>query len=125
MRFHKGALVSALLFSCPGLTESSEKQKAEPWKPCTVRSSSSGNFFDINALQATGKVKKDTDKLKDTKPTSWHSRGYDYGSNFTLNFCGGVVEDLKEMGGAEDISPKAYQNVSAYYRKGDKLYSIG
>ena len=45
--------------------------------------------------------------------------------NFTMNFCGGVVEDLKEMGGVEGVDRDLWRNVSAYYKEGDEVFSIG
>ncbi|KAK5000103.1 hypothetical protein LTR28_013173, partial [Elasticomyces elasticus] len=47
---------------------------------------------------------------------------YDYGANFTLNFCGGVVEELKDVVGVDE---GRWRNVSAFYEKGGKTYSIG
>lgn len=53
---------------------------------------------------------------------SWHAKGYDYGSNFTLNFCAPVVEDIGEV---EGVDRELWKNVSAYYTAGGKTYSIG
>ena len=47
------------------------------------------------------------------------------GYNFTMNFCGGVVENLGERGGAEGINRELWRNVSAYYEQDGKIYSIG
>ena len=47
------------------------------------------------------------------------------GYNFTMNFCGGVVEDLEKKGGVVGVDKAMWKNVSAYYEKGDRVYSIG
>lgn len=47
------------------------------------------------------------------------------GYNFTLNFCGGVVEDLEKKGGVVGVEKELYKNVSAYYTQNGKVYSIG
>jgi cation-dependent mannose-6-phosphate receptor len=49
-------------------------------------------------------------------------RGYDYGANFTVNFCAPVVENLTDVVGIEE---SRWQNVSAFYEKEGKTYSIG
>ena len=47
------------------------------------------------------------------------------GYNFTMNFCGGVIEDLGKLGGVVDVDKEMWKNVSAYYVKNEKVYSIG
>lgn len=59
---------------------------------------------------------------KDDRTESWHARGWDYGANFTLNICAPVIEDLENVSG---LSSKEYRNVSAFYKKGSKTYSLG
>jgi hypothetical protein len=95
-----------------------KKAKQPPSKPCTIRSPSSGLFFDLNALSMQPpKDAKDKDAVE-----SWHVKGYDYGSNFTLNFCAPVVEDI---GVVEGVDEALWKNVSAFYTAGKKTYSIG
>lgn len=99
------------------------KEEEAPPKPCTIRSPNTGSFFDLNPLHITlpdpeSKAGKD----KDTKPESWHARGYDYGANFTINFCGAVVENLH---GVQGIPETRWGNVSAFYVKDGKTFSIG
>jgi cation-dependent mannose-6-phosphate receptor len=66
---------------------------------------------------------KDGKKVrKDDREESWHSRGYDYGANFTINICGPVIETLDDVVG---IEKERRQNVSAYYTMDGKTYSIG
>lgn len=47
------------------------------------------------------------------------------GYNFTMNFCGGVIEDLGKLGGVEGVDKELWRNVSAYYKQDGKVYSIG
>jgi hypothetical protein len=53
---------------------------------------------------------------------SWTASGYDYGTNFTINFCEPVVEPLLNVVG---VDRKDWGNVSAYYRLDGDTYSIG
>ena len=103
----------------------------KPEEPCTARSSSTGSFFDISPinLQAKPSSKKsktngdsNSNKSDEKKAESWHARGYDYGSNFTLNFCGPVLEELSDV---KDIKESLWRNVSAYYKKDGDVFSIG
>ena len=50
------------------------------------------------------------------------AKGYDYGVNFTMNFCAPVVEEIKDVKGVEE---KMWRNVSGFYRREGKIYSIG
>lgn len=99
-----------------------EKTKEKPLKPCTIRSPSSGAFFDLNSLYIQPPSKDSKSSKKDDKPESWHARGYDYGANFTLNFCGPVVEELEDVKG---VSKSHWSDVSAFYTVGESTYSIG
>ena len=112
---------AVLILSGSVFAASEEKSKAKPLKPCTIRSATSGSFFDINGLKIVPPI-KDPKSKKETKPESWHVRGYDYGANFTLNFCGPVVEDIDEF---EGVSDKLARNVSAFYTIGKRSYSLG
>jgi cation-dependent mannose-6-phosphate receptor len=86
-------------------------------KPCTLHSPSTGSFYDLRPLQILPST------AKDARNDSWHSKGYDYGANFTLNFCGPVIEDLEDV---NDVSKYSWRNVSAFYRTADdEVYSIG
>ena len=98
-----------------------DDKKAPPLKPCTIRSGPTGNFFDISALRLEPAKNKDKPG-KSEALESWHARGYDYGANFTLNFCAPVVEEVKDVDGVEITG---WKNVSAYYEKGSKTYSMG
>ena len=110
------ALVS-LLVSSPALAADSEK----PLDPCTIISPINGAFYDLNTIAV--QPPKDHKKAhKDDRDESWHARGYDYGRNFTINFCAPVIEHLDNVVGVDE---KLWKNVSAYYTEGKEQYSIG
>lgn len=92
----------------------------KPLKPCTVVSPTTERFFDLSGLRRT--LPKEGDKKKEADEGSWHAKGYDYGANFTLNFCGPVVEELSDV---QDLDKKLWRNVSAFYERGDRQYAIG
>jgi len=108
---------SAHAASSPSSDDKTEKLA----KACTIRSSTSGSFFDLTPIHVLppDPQKKST---KDEKAESWKARGHDYGANFTINFCGPVIEDLTDVVGVEK---GLWRNVSAYYDMGGKTYSIG
>lgn len=118
MKFSSWLTVLGLLQASTAVGASSSNDK--PLKPCTARSPTTERFFDLNPIHrkppAEGKKQKGEDE------GSWHARGYDYGYNFTMNFCGPVVEELDNV---QDLDKKLWKNVSAFYEKGDKQYSLG
>lgn len=95
-------------------------EEPKPRKPCTIKSSTSGLEFDLNGLAVLPKEQED--KGKDSREESWIAKGYDYGINFTMNFCAPVVENLEDVQG---IDEKLWRNVSAYYKREGEVYSIG
>lgn len=114
-------LYYSLSFALPILAASPTDDSKHPHVPCTIRSPSSGAFFDLNTVHV--ELPPEGKKApKDARNASWPARGYDYGANFTLNFCGPVVENLEDVVGVEK---SRWQNVSAYYELDGKIYSIG
>jgi cation-dependent mannose-6-phosphate receptor len=112
--FHQFLLLSSPVFAV------SEKL---PPKPCTIHSPTTGSYFDLNTISLSPPTMKDGKKVhKDDREESWHAKGYDYGANFTINFCAPVIEEVKEVVGVEN---SAWQNVSAFYKMDGKVYSIG
>ncbi len=105
-----------LLLSARTLTDDTKELK-----PCTIYNPSNGNFYDLNKI-AVQPLQNHKKAHKDDRIESWHARGYDYGTNFTLNFCGPVIESLDDVVGVKDSLAK---NVSAFYKMGEKTYSIG
>ncbi|EMD87476.1 hypothetical protein COCC4DRAFT_49354 [Bipolaris maydis ATCC 48331] len=96
----------------------------KPLKPCTVISPTTERFFDLNPMRRLAPSQSDGKKnsKKEGDEGSWHARGYDYGANFTINFCGPVVEELDEV---QDLDKALWRNVSAFYEKGSKQWAIG
>lgn len=95
---------------------SSEEKKS---KPCTIRSPTTGKFFDLTPISVRQQSSSDKD---DEELESWHAKGYDYPANFTLNFCAPVVEELKDVVGVDE---DRWQNISAFYMMDGKTYSLG
>ncbi|KAL7943530.1 mannose-6-phosphate receptor binding domain-containing protein [Trichoderma barbatum] len=88
---------------------------------CTATSSTTGGFFDLRPDTAViapenGKTHK-SGIYKD-----YHSRGWDYGKNFTLNICGAVVDPVSDVVGLKESQ---WANISAYYTTHNSVYSIG
>lgn len=96
----------------------------KPLKPCTIISPTTERFFDLNPMRRLAPSETDSKKSskKEGDEGSWHARGYDYGANFTINFCGPVVEELDEV---QDLDKSLWRNVSAFYEKGSKQWAIG
>lgn len=102
-----------------------DEKKKELLDPCTIASTTSGTFYDLRSLSVLPEDdKKKKKKGSDAKktPGSWHSKGYDYSSNFTLNICAPVVEEIDHVVGVEK---NLWRNVSAYYEYDDEIYSMG
>ena len=90
-------------------------------KPCTIIAPLTGQFYDLNII--TVQPLKDHKKAhKDDRTEGWHARGYDYGTNFTMNFCAPVIETLEDVVGVDEA---VWGNVSAFYNMNGKTYSIG
>ncbi|KAJ3560683.1 hypothetical protein NPX13_g9219 [Xylaria arbuscula] len=90
---------------------------------CTA-SSTSGAFFDLRP-DAAIKPKPDGSRPSHSRGaplTDYKARGWDYGSNFTLNICNAVVEPIEDVHGIEDSK---WQNISAYYVSEGEYYSLG
>jgi cation-dependent mannose-6-phosphate receptor len=109
-----------LLLAGADVSTADSSKSGTPWKPCTVRSPTTDRFFDLNPIHR--KPPEEGKKKKEGEEGSWHARGYDYGANFTINFCGPVVEDLDKV---VDLDKERWQNVSAFYEMGNKQYAIG
>jgi len=88
--------------------------------PCTIHSSLTGNFYDLRPLT----LKEAGTKTQLATNESFHSRGWDYGANFSINICAPVVEKLDDVYG---IPKRQWANISAFYRdpKDNTVYSLG
>jgi len=127
MRFSSSQSTSTLLFSAalasltsPSWAASSSNSDSAYSDPCTIHSSLSGSFYDVRPLT----LKESGTKTQAATNESYHSRGYDYGANFSINICGPVVEELDDVYG---IPRRQWANISAFYRdpKDKTLYSLG
>ena len=108
-----------ILWISSSLFRTASSSSDEKSRPCTIRSTTTGKFFDLTPISVT----QHTSSKKDDEPlASWRAKGYDYPANFTLNFCAPVVEDLKDVVGVDE---DRWGNVSAFYEMGGKTYSIG
>ena len=88
---------------------------------CTATSSTgSGAFFDLRPDTAVVPEKGKSHKSVVAK--DYHSKGYDYGKNFTMNICGPVVDPVSDVVG---LDKKAWADVGAYYISHGDTYSIG
>ncbi|MCJ1284246.1 Cation-independent mannose-6-phosphate receptor CI-MPR [Xylographa opegraphella] len=114
MRILNPTLILALCLS------SAQAADPKPLKPCTI-TSKSGLTFDLNAI-AVQPLHDGKKAHKSDREESWRAAGYDYGSNFTLNFCAPVIEELEKVVGVDE---SLWRNVSAFYTKGGKTFSIG
>lgn len=110
------ALLPVLFLLSPSLAADSK-----PLLPCTIYQPSTNAYYDINpiAVQPLIHHKK---AHKDDRTESWHARGYDMGTNFTLNFCAPVIENIEEAVG---IKGSLLRNISAFYEWKGKKYSMG
>lgn len=99
-----------------------EPQETPLPEPCTIKSAASGAYFDLNKLHIKDPALSTADNPRNY---SWNTTGYDMGYNFTLNFCGGVVEDLEAKGGVAGLEKDMWRNVSAFYEKNGRVFSIG
>lgn len=90
-------------------------------KPCTIFSPTTGAYYDLNTITVLPPIEHKR-AHKDDLPHSWKAKGYDYGTNFTINFCAPVIEPLENVVGVEE---PLWKNISAYYMFDGKTYSIG
>ena len=98
------ALISLVLLPYRAFAASDSPKPTN--KLCTLHSPSTGSFYDLRPLQILPSIGKDA------RNDSWHAKGYDYGANFTLNFCGPVIEKLQDV---NDVSEYSWRNVSAFW----------
>ena len=88
--------------------------------PC-VATATSGAFFDLRPDTAVAPVEGEK-HAKGVPSEDYIARGWDYGSNFTLNVCEPVVKKVTDVVGVETA---LWSNISAYYETKGKIYSLG
>lgn len=108
----------------PSTTAAASPKETSLPEPCTARSPNTHAFFDLNPLHIAPPTPADsTEKpAKHERDYSWNTTGWGLDYNFTMNFCGPVVEPLDRV---EGVDKALWGNVSAFYRRGDKIFSIG
>lgn len=117
---HSLLFLSSLL--CARAAAESSPQK-DTLSPCVARSPSTGLYYDLSAISLSPPELKDGQKIhKSDRDTSWHSKGHDFGTNFTINICKPVIEDVQDVEGVES---ERWGNISAYYELDGRTYSIG
>ena len=84
-----------------------------------VATSTSGSFFDLRPDIA---VIVDKTTKKSARTEDYLARGWDYGSNFTMNICGSVVKGVEDAVGVEKA---LWKNISAYYVQKGQVFSLG
>lgn len=98
----------------------SSDSKTPDLEPCTIHSTLSGSFYDVRPLN----LSVAGTSTQSATNESYHARGWDYGTNFTINICGPVVEDLDDVHG---VARKQWANISAFYKDPvhETVYSLG
>ncbi|BCR97924.1 putative vacuolar sorting receptor (Mrl1) [Aspergillus luchuensis] len=112
------------LLAAPLVSQAASDSSApkDALSPCVVRSPTTGLFYDLNTISLSPPPVDGDKPRKGARDESWHARGHDYNANFTLNICAPVVEDIKDVVG---VDRARWRNVSAYYEREGKVYSIG
>ncbi|KAK0630875.1 mannose-6-phosphate receptor binding domain-containing protein [Bombardia bombarda] len=122
----RGLLVAALI-AMASVVYADDKEPTKSTQTTTavitscVATSTSGAFYDLRPDMAVAVV-EGAKPLKGAPTADYLARGYDYGSNFTLNICGSVVKTVEDVVG---LDKAAWKNVSAYYESKGKVYSLG
>ncbi|GMG15451.1 unnamed protein product [Aspergillus oryzae var. brunneus] len=113
-----------LLLSAPhaSVYAASDSKGSNALPPCVARSPTTGFYYDLNSISLSPPKTKDEKLRGNVRDESWHAKGHDYHANFTINVCAPVVENIKDVVG---VDRARWQNVSAYYEKEGKVYSIG
>lgn len=125
MKLSTSSLIRSALLLTASYTApvNAASDSSEALAPCVARSPTTGLYYDLNAISLTQPESKDGEKTHKGGPKeSWHARGHDYPSNFTINICAPVVEEVEDVVGVEKAR---WKNVSAYYELDGKVYSIG
>lgn len=119
----RGLLLALAAFASVSSAEDATKTESTTTPahtPC-VATSTSGAFFDLRPDAAVAVV--EGEKPQRGIPTEdYIARGWDYGSNFTLNICNAVIKTAEDVVGVEE---SLWKNISAYYKTGGKVYSLG
>lgn len=123
MKLSTSSLIQSALLLATSYIPVTAASDSEFLAPCVARSPTTGLYYDLSAISLTPPESKDGEKTHKGGPEeSWHARGHDYPSNFTINICAPVVEELRDVVG---VQKARWKNVSAYYELDGEVYSIG
>ncbi|KAH8898135.1 mannose 6-phosphate receptor domain-containing protein [Thozetella sp. PMI_491] len=111
---------TTLLATASSTSSTSTSSATVEATPC-VAHSQSGAFFDLRPDTAII-LEKDKKAPKNAQLTDYTAKGYDLNYDFTLNICGAVVKPVEK---AVDVPSSLHSNISAYYEKDGKVYSLG
>ncbi|KAK4099031.1 mannose 6-phosphate receptor domain-containing protein [Parathielavia hyrcaniae] len=119
----RGALLAIFSLASMAVAEDATKTTSSSTPvitPC-VATSTNGAFFDLRP-DAAVVVSEDSKPPKGVPTEDYVARGWDYGSNFTLNVCNPVVKRVDDVVG---VDKALWRNISAYYETKGKIYSLG
>ena len=89
--------------------------------PCTA-TSTSGAFYELQQGRIAVAEVEGARPRKGAVTEDYHARGWDYGSNFTLNLCAPLVRPVRDLVGLNEL---LWQNIDAYYESRGSRYSLG
>lgn len=123
MKLLTSSLLQSLLLLSTSLAPVKASDSSESLSPCVARSPTTGLYYDLNTISLAPPELRDGEKVhKGAREESWQARGHDYPANFTINVCAPVIENIQDVVGVEK---SRWKNVSAYYEKSGKIYSLG
>lgn len=123
MKLLTSSLLQSLLLLSTSLAPVKASDSSETLASCVARSPTTGLYYDLNTISLAPPELKDGEKVrKGAREESWQAKGHDYPANFTINVCAPVIEDIQDVVGVEK---SRWKNVSAYYEKSGKIYSLG
>jgi len=89
--------------------------------PC-VATSTSGAFYDLRPDIAVAVRQGEKPPVRGVNSEDYLARGYDLGYNITLNICSAIAKKVDDFVGIDEA---LWRNVSAYYERNGKVYSLG
>jgi cation-dependent mannose-6-phosphate receptor len=121
MRAHAHTLVG--LLSLAGSCLAAEPSKTTSMEPCTATNTKSGSFYDLRPDMVVKPPSDGSKPASGVKTEDYKAVGFDYGLNFTMNFCAPVVGSIANVRGG--VSEDSWKNISAYYTSKGDTYSLG
>lgn len=119
MRAHSFLGLLSLAVGCLA----AEPAKTTTAEACTASSTKTGSFFDLRPDMAVKRPSDGSKPASGVRTDDYKFTGYDYGPNFTMNFCAPVVGAVANVRGG--VSEDLWKNISAYYTSKGETYSLG